>query len=355
MADTPLPTDQDLASSSAALIDQMASHQNANTRRTYVASLRLWAAWHRLRFSRELRLPVAGEVLVQFLRDFLPRNPDLPAPSESALKGPATSTQHGIPLDIDQRLVQCRYKRSLGPLPLTSVRARLSALNLVHRQHGFMEPTNDPSFISHWKRFQQVSRGVPRRVRRGVGELSRGEFEDLVASCKDDTPGIRDRALLLVAWSTALRCGQLVEARLECVRLLDGHPILAVPAPSPRRNGRQGHRQDDTAPSLLTHKPISPEAFAALTVWRKVLSDVGINQGALFWVIGDGRPRAPMTQETIREMFTRRATLAQVDLARATPDSLRKGSLAHQLRGGRPLQELLKLAGLHRPANFMRI
>lgn len=335
-----------------ALIDRVALDPRTNTGRAYAAGLRYWGAWHGLRFASNIQIPVPAEVILQFLRDHLARNPELEPPAESAIQGPRTTSQHALPESIDRQLVVLGYKGSIGPLPLSTVRARLSALNFAHRQNGLPEPIYDPGVCGTWRRFQRTNNKVPSRHRRGVDPLPSHEFQRLLDACNADGSGLRDRALLLTCWSTAINCGELVAAKIEHVHRIEGAPVLVVQAPKVRRNARTGWPARTEA-SLLTHKPLSVDAANALKVWSDYLKTHGINQGSLFWTIRDERPDKPMTQESVRDALTRRASLAQVDLYHAAPASLRKGALETHLVSGAPLQDVLSLAGLRAPTKFL--
>jgi hypothetical protein len=86
-----------------------------NTARSYKGSLLYWSAWHALRYSRPIALPVGPDVVLQFIADHLEHLPESTIPLSSPYMYSAQSSQHQLPLAIDQLLVDGLYKVKLGP------------------------------------------------------------------------------------------------------------------------------------------------------------------------------------------------------------------------------------------------
>ncbi len=71
--------------------------ESLNTRTSYQSALRYWAAWHALRYGRQIVLPLSADCVLQFVVDHAQRN-----------------TPHGLscemPAGIDPARVEGGYK-----------------------------------------------------------------------------------------------------------------------------------------------------------------------------------------------------------------------------------------------------
>lgn len=89
---------------------------------------------------------------------------------------------------------------------VSTITRRLSSIAVAHQQHGHPSPTGDPHV-------RQVTRGIRRTLGTAVDEaapLTTGALRKIVWSLPDTTIGTRDRALLLVGFTGALRRSELV-------------------------------------------------------------------------------------------------------------------------------------------------
>lgn len=98
-----------------------ADGQSQNTARSYTAALRYWAAWFRLRYGDDLRLPVAPATVLQFLVDHLER--------PHAESGELVTE---LPAPVDAALVAAGFKGRPGPLAIATVTHRLAVLSKAH-------------------------------------------------------------------------------------------------------------------------------------------------------------------------------------------------------------------------------
>jgi hypothetical protein len=95
--------------------------ESLNTKRSYAAALRYWAAWFRLRYRTALALPLPVPAVLQFLVDHIERTAD------------SGALIHDLPPAIDAALVAGGFKVGLGAPSLNTVLHRLSVLSKVTR------------------------------------------------------------------------------------------------------------------------------------------------------------------------------------------------------------------------------
>ena len=157
--------------------------------------------------------------------------------------------------------------------------------------------------------------------------LTMGELMALVASCNDGTPGgVRDAALLGVAYGAGLRRAELAGLTLESVRF-DGE--IAVLTVKGKRNKTR----------------VVPLRNGALSALRDWLAKRGDEPGALFWpVLKGGRlVNAHMTTQAIYHIMQERARRSHV--AQFTPHDLRRTFAGDLLDAGADISTVQKLMG----------
>ena len=193
-----------------------------------------------------------------------------------------------------------RYKASIAkihqlldlkdPTQAELVKLRLRA---IRREKGTVQAQARPL------RFKGPVRNVERDSPRGLNVRA------LLEACAENLPGLRDRALLSVAYDTGLRASELVAIEVEhIVDALDPEArLLAIPR-------SKGDPEGEGATAFL-----SPRSVRALAAWTEA---AGISSGPLFRRVQVRRTKARAAVkgrriETIssREAWDLRKTLSQ--------------------------------------------
>jgi integrase len=317
-----------------------------NTARTYKTALRYWGVWHALRFGVAIAAPVSPAVVMQFIVDHVAHQPGLAAQEVTPYTPSSNSTQHLLPLAIDQLLVEGGYKSKLGPWSMATVQTRLAALSKAH-EHFIassahlklgpeVNPLRDPQVRqligaarrAYARRGRQPSRPVA---------ATRQVMEALLATCGDDLIGKRDRALLLFGWASGgRRRSEITAATLENVRRDRECFVYHL--------GRSKTNQD-AMKDPKNMKPIRGAAAEALETWITALFEFRITHGPIFRRILNDRIAEPLKDGAVREIVRRRARLADQPLGQLSAHSLRSGFVTEAGRQGISLGETMAMTG----------
>jgi len=188
----------------------------AASTRSYLGALQYWAAWLKLRYNKTLEDgPVPLNVVVQFVEDHV----------ERFTEGGQIPCK--LPPSVDQALVKSGIKGKRGPLAYKTIAHRLSVLEVWHTVCDWAGPTKTPAFRRLMREIREESarRGKePRRQMAAEVDM----LQAMLTTCSDGVRGIRDRALLLLAWScggpsakelTALQVSDVVKLDALCWRV----------------------------------------------------------------------------------------------------------------------------------------
>ncbi|MDD0976141.1 site-specific integrase [Pseudomonas fontis] len=291
----------------------------ANTVRSYRSALAYWAAWLQLRYQRSLgdgALP--PEVAVQFIVDHLAR-PD-----------GADGWTHLLPAEFDAVLVAAGVKGKPGALAFSTVSHRLAVLAKWHRLQRWDNPVEQPAVKTLLREAHkaQARQGVTRRKKTAV---VLEPLQAMLATCTDGVRGVRDRALLLLAWSGGgRRRSEVIGLQIEDLRRLDVDTWLY--ALGATKTNTSGERRE---------KPLQGPAAHALNAWLAVMPE---SQGPLFRRLYKGGriSSAGLCGDQVARIVKRRAELAGLEGDWAA-HSLRSGFVTEAGRQGVPLGEVMAM------------
>ncbi|WJM95321.1 site-specific integrase [Pseudomonas defluvii] len=291
----------------------------ANTVRSYQSALTYWSAWLQLRYRRALGdAALPPEVAVQFIVDHLARPDD------------AGGWSHLLPASLDAVLVAAGVKGKLGPLAFSTVSHRLAVLAKWHRLKHWVNPTEAPAVktLLREARKAQVRQGVAQRRKTAV---VLEPLQAMLATCSDGVRGVRDRALLLLAWSGGgRRRSEVIGLQIEDLRRLDADTWLYT----------LGATKTDTG-GVRREKPLRGPAAQALSAW---LAAAPASCGPLFRrLYKGGRVAASgLSGDQVARIVKRRAAMAGLDGDWAA-HSLRSGFVTEAGRQGVPLGEVMAM------------
>jgi integrase len=321
---------------------------SANTRRTYQTALLYWGAWYALRYGRVLTAPVSVPTVIQFILDHLEHNPRAEPVEPSPFVPSSRTTQHMLPPAIDRVLVERAYKAKLGPWSRATVETRLAALSRAHDVYianqlpplpAQVNPLRDPGVRDLLSAVRRAyARRPPDHQRRPPIAATRPVMEALLATCQEDLPGIRDRALLLFGFASGgRRRSEIVAATLENVRR-DGKGGFVFELARSKTN-------QSAARAPQNFKPIVGAAAVALEAWLNELFRARITEGAIFRRIHKDRIAEPLQDRTVYNIVRERAKLVDPPLGKLSAHSLRSGFVTESGRQNIPIGEAMALTG----------
>lgn len=280
-----------------------------------------WAAWFWLRYRQTIALPVPVAAIQQFVVDHVERR------TRSGLVA-------DLPVSHDQALVDGGFKGKLGTLALAPVLHRLSVLSKAHQVRGVANTVQDAKvrdLVAKTRR-AYAKRGV---VPDKKAAITLEPLQAMLATCDDSLRGVRDRALLLFAWSGGgRRRSEVTDATMENTRRVGPRARSFTLLHS--KTNQTGELRADS------EKPILEEAADALATW---ISRAGLKDGPVFRRVrrGDkiGEPLAPAA---VREIVLARTALAGLEPEFAA-HSLRSGFVTEAARQNVPMGEATVLTG----------
>jgi integrase len=353
---------------------------SANTLASYQAAMRYWAAWFRVRYVRALSLPVEVPVVVQFIVDHSSREmpteerrgsraatmaraaaePEVEerqaapvdvqsfdaAPSETGLAA-ATRAKHtkpvlaiGLPAELDAYLVKEGFKGKLGAFSLNTLVHRVAVLSKAHQNLDLDNPCNHAQVRELLKSVRRAY--AARNIRPHKQQaLAKDDLLMVLETCDVSPRGLRDRALLLFAFSSGgRRRSEVAGAVMENLRKVPKGYTYSL-----------GHSKTNQDGAHDDEKPIKGVAAAALDAWLKAAN---ISKGPIFRRVLKG---GKVTDDALEPKSVRKIVQARCLLAGLTGDfsahSLRSGFVTEAGRQKTPLSDAMKMTGHRNLGTFM--
>jgi len=325
----PLPAYAQLsAEDEAALSELYRRGTPANTLRAWERDLAYVAAWKAAVFGKPLAWPEEERVALRFVLD---HSIDL-------------TEKPGSAQDAAMELIALGLRRDLAcPAPATLDR-RIASWRAFHRMRNLVSPFEAP-LVSQARVKARRAAARP-RLPKSARPVTRDVLEQLLATCDDTMRGIRDRAMLMLAFASGGRRRSEVAALFrEDIGTEDfaAKGLLWV-----RLLETKTTRKTD-APRL----PLKGRAARAVMHW---IEEAAIDKGPLFRPVSKGDRPLPrrLAPDALRVILRHRLQLAGLPEDYASPHGLRAGFLTQAALDGAPLAAAMKLS-LHRsPAQAQR-
>lgn len=294
-----------------------------NTLRAWERDLAYIAAWKMAAFGRPLAWPEEEKVALRFILDHAQNLTDRP----------------GTAQDTALELIAIGLRVALTcPAPSTLDR-RIASWQAFHRMRNLASPFSGP-LVQQARQKARRANARP-RMPKSPKPVTRDILEALLATCDDSNRGIRDRAMLMLAFAsggrrrsevTALNvedigCDEFKAKGLLWIRLLETKTT-----------------RKDQAPRV----PLKGRAARAVVHWLEI---TGLREGPLFRPVSKSDRPLPrrLAADALRTILRHRLQLAGLPEDYATPHGLRAGFLTQAALDGAPLAAAMKLS-LHRSA-----
>ena len=311
------------ADDEAALTDLYRRGTPANTLRAWESDLAYIAAWKQAVFGRPLAWPEDETVALRFI---LHHAEDL-----TEATGPAR--------DAAEALVAQGLRRALTPPAPSTLDRRIASWRAFHRMRNLPSPFASP-LVQQARQKARKALARP-RTPKSPRPVTREVLTALLASCDDSRRGIRDRAMLTLAFASGGR------RRSEVTRLdladVDLRPFKTRGLIWLRLLETKTTGKGD-APRL----PLKGPAARALVHW---IETAELSGGPLFRPVSrsDRVLNRRLAPDALRVILRHRLALAGLPEDFATPHGLRAGFLTQAALDGAPLAAAMALS-LHRSA-----
>ncbi|MBB1633166.1 integrase [Cupriavidus sp. UME77] len=304
--------------------------ESANTVASYRSALRYWAGWFALRYGQPIALPLQPAVIIQFVVDHATR---------TTPQGPVSE----LPPAIDAALVARGLKARTGPPALATLMHRLAVIAKAHRLENLDSPCADPAARELVARTRRAYAKRGERPARKAA-LTREPLSRLLETCDESLIGLRDRALLLFAWSSGgRRRSEVAGATLANLRRLAPGEFVYQLGWS--KTNQAGADLPDNA------KPVIGAAGAALEAW---LAASGIGDGAIFRrVRRGGHVGEALSDAAVRKIVRQRCEAAGLE-GDFSAHSLRSGFVTEAASRQVPMAEAMAMTGHTSVATLVR-
>ncbi|VVS97064.1 site-specific integrase [Hoeflea sp. EC-HK425] len=299
-----------------------------NTLRALTSDLAYLQAWSLAATGRSLSWPAPEALLLKFVAHHLWD------PGKRL-----TDPEHGMPLDVEDKLRLQGLLRSIGPHAPDTVRRRIATWSTLTKWRGLDGFFSSPALKSA---IRLAVRATPRPRKRKSAKAVTGDIlSRLLGTCTTGSlRDVRDRAILMVAFGSGGRRRSEI-ARLRKEQLQQEDPIevdSGPPLPSLSihlgRTKTSGAENDEVV--YLAGRPVD-----ALNAW---LDAAKIDKGSIFRAIDrwGNVSRRPLDPKAINDMVKQRVEMAGLDPAEFSAHGLRSGYLTEAANRGIPLPEAME-------------
>ncbi len=294
-----------------------------NTLRAWERDLAYISAWKMAAFGQPLHWPEEEKVALRFILDHAQDLTDRTGPAQDVA--------------LELQAIGLRVALSC-PAPATLDR-RIASWQAFHRMRNLVSPFSSP-LVQQARQKARRANARP-RVPKSAKPITRDVLETLLASCDDTHRGIRDRAMLMLAFASGgRRRSEVSGLNVEDI----GRDDFATKGLVWIRLMETKTTRKDQAPKL----PMKGRAARALVHWLELLGEA---KGPLFRPVSKSDRPLPrrLATDALRPILRHRLRLAGLPEDYASPHGLRAGFLTQAALDGAPLAAAMKLS-LHRSA-----
>lgn len=222
----------------------------------------------------------------------------------------------------------------------STIRRKVSSISAIHRLSSLDDPTKHSEVkITQRKIFRQLGIRFDQAY-----PITRSLLTKMLAACSDDLHGLRDHALLLVAYDSMRRRSELISLRIEDIEWLPDDSASVLLRKSKTDQLGMGKWM------LLT-----PETTHALQQW---LSAAKINEGLIFrGVKSSGAITNGLCESRISRIYkalARKAGLSETLVQSISGHSMRVGGAQDLLNVGASLPQIMVKGGWAKTDTVMR-
>ncbi|XDZ70427.1 tyrosine-type recombinase/integrase [Alphaproteobacteria bacterium LSUCC0744] len=218
----------------------------------------------------------------------------------------------------------------------STIRRKCASISAIHRYGYFEDPSKHPEVKIA---IRKINRRLGTRFKQ-ARPINREMLDKMLHVCGDDLRGIRNRMILLLAYTTLRRRSELTSFRVEdLTQCSDGRDFILL---------RQS-KTDQTREGVLLVLDI--ETSLAIKNW---VSLAGISDGFLLRGIAGNRLNPAMDPGQISRVFKLLAVKAKLDPEQISGHSTRIGAAQDLLDGGASIGQIMAKVGWSKVDTVMR-
>lgn len=315
-----------------AIAEIVSEGESQNTRNSYKSAMKYWAVWYRMRYNQALTLPLQVPVVLQFIVDH-------------AVRYTSTGETIGLPGELDDFLVENKFKAQKGHFSMATLLHRLAVLSKAHKvAFANPNPCKDP-------RVQElIGKTQKAYAKKGMHSfqrpaLTKEPLAQLLETCDQSLKGLRDKALILFAWASGgRRRSEVSDAHFD--RLIHkpetGDYLYLLLYSKTNQTGQA---------SANAYKPVSGMAAQALADW---IGASQLNSGHIFRQINKGGAiGGKLSPVSVNNIIKSRCKLAGLN-EQFSAHSLRSGFVTEAAKQNIPIAETMLMTGHQNINTLMR-
>lgn len=230
---------------------------------------------------------------------------------------------------------------SKSRLKSASIRIAIAAISSIHKLNQFNDPTQHPDVAIEMRR---MHRTLGRASKQAYG-ITEDVLEKMISTTKNDLRGLRDRALLHLAYISLCRRTELVSLRME--------DIVSDDRNFPTQIRLRRSKTDQEAIGKVIR--ISAKAQASLKDW---IDGANISEGFIFRGIKNNSHKSEsLSPGQINRIYKRMAILAKIpkdQVKNISGHSTRVGAAQDLINSGASLPTLMKRGRWTKPDTAIR-
>jgi site-specific recombinase XerD len=207
-----------------------------------------------------------------------------------------------------------------------SIRRAIAGISTIFRLNRMSDPSKDPEVIIAMKRMHRKLGRASSQAQAITADV----LEKLISSIDNSDRGIRDRALILIAYDTLCRRSELVSLQIEDVKTIEkddkGHTTILL-----RRS-----KTDQESAGRWLH--LSERAQTALKQWLEIIKE---SEGPLFrGITNNHKFTGQLGAGQVNRIYKKTARNAQLDqnlIERISGHSCRVGAAQDLVNSGASL------------------
>jgi len=254
------------------------------------------------------------------------------------------SDKHNIALPANDESV-ANYIQHLIQLGLksASIRIAIAAIATIHKLNGLDDPAQKPLVKIEMRRMHRL---LSRASHQAYG-ITSSLLEKLIKTTNNSTIGLRNRALLLVAYDTMCRRSEIVSLRIEDIRYVKTNENMNCSIIL-----RKSKTDQD---AIGKHLHLSQKTTIVLKKW---LSKIKENHGPIFrGITRSGKITNSLSEGQINRIYKRLAREAKFDKAiinSISGHSTRVGAAQDLVQSGVSLPLLMNRGRWSKPETAIR-